>query len=126
MGNEYDQISNMPKGIAQETNIPNVIMEVHIASQKQSRRGYGGDHAGAMRRGLPPHDQAPADQQQHRTCSVQTGNQGREVGVLFRDQAAALVVRRLAIRKASPDITSENRSKVAIAEGRGKVASMPG
>ena len=43
----------------------------------------------------------------------------------LRDHAAGLLVRRFAIRNASPNITSENRSKVAIAEGRGNCVSIP-
>ena len=40
--------------------------------------------------------------------------------------AAGLVLRRFAMRKASPNITSENKSNVAIAEESGKVAVIPG
>jgi hypothetical protein len=45
---------------------------------------------------------------------------------LLNDQAAAVVLRRLAIRNAKPNITSENKSKVAIAEESGNVAVIPG
>jgi hypothetical protein len=72
------------------------------------------------------HNQATANKQQNRAGSIQSRNQGREVCVLFRNQAAGLVVRRFAIRNASPNITNENRSSVAIAEGKGNGVSIPG
>jgi hypothetical protein len=84
-----------------------------------------------MRSDLSPHDQAAAGDQKHRARPVQTGDQSWKVRVFLRDhildnQAAGLVVRRLAIRNASPNITSENKSKVAIAEGNGNCVSIPG
>ena len=75
-------------------------------------------------------DQNSPSQQKHRAGAVQSGVQGREVRVLFGDQAAGLIredrVRRFAINNAKPNMTSENRSSVAIAEGSGNVASAPG
>ncbi len=116
----------MPHARAEETNVADMHMEIYIASQKQSRGYNRGDHAGTMRGDSPSHNQVAANEQQNCADAVQTRNQGREERVFFSDHAAGLVVRRLAIRNASPNITSENRSNVAIAEGRGKVASIPG
>src|SRR5271165_4739465 len=109
MGDEYDQINNMPKVVAQKTDISNVIMEIQIAGQKQSRGNDGGDHAGAMRGNLPTHDQTAANEQQHRASSVQAGDQGREVSVLFRDHI--LAIRRQASSCGdSPSPMAEGRS----------------
>ncbi len=124
--NQHDQINDVPEAAAQEADITHVRVKIQIASQEQSRGDNGGNHTRAMCGDFSPHDQAAPGEQENRTASVQAGDKGREVGVLLGDHAAGLVVRRLAIKNASPNITRENRSKVAIAEGSGKVASIPG
>jgi hypothetical protein len=134
--NQHDQVNDVPEVTAQEPDVADVGVKIHVAGQKQSRGDDRGNHARSMRGNFTPHNQAAANEQQHRAGSIQTGDEGREVGVLFsdhifgnqvfRNQAAGLVVRRFAIRNASPNITSENRSNVAIADGNGKVVSIPG
>ena len=101
-------------------------MKVHVADQKQRRGDHGGDHAGAMRGHAAAGNHVPAGNQEHCAGSVQTGDQGGVKRILLRDHAAGLLVRRFAIRNASPNITSENKSKVAIAEGSGNCVSIPG
>jgi hypothetical protein len=56
---------------------------------------------------------------------AQHANVGEE-RVVLSDQAAGLVVRRLAISNASANMTSENRSKVAMADGSGNVRGASG
>ena len=75
-------------------------MKINVARQKQRRRYHGGDHAGAVRGHVAAGNHAAAGQQIH---------------------AAGLVVRRFAIEH-----PSENKSNVAIAEGRGNCVSIPG
>src|SRR5580692_6957273 len=124
--NQNHEINHMPQALPQEANVANLPMKIYVACQKQRRRYDGGDHAGAVRGNFPAHNQAAAQEQQHRAGSVQSCDKGRKVGILFRDHAAGLVVRRFAIKNARANITSENRSSVAMADGRGKVALMPG
>src|ERR1039458_4957829 len=90
--NEYDQINNMPKVVAEKTDIPNVIMKIQVARQKQRRRRHSGNHAGAMRGNLPAHNQAAADDQQYGAGSVQTGDKGRVEGVLLSDHILAIIL----------------------------------
>src|ERR1700690_4471523 len=99
MRDKDDQINHVPKMVAEKTDVANVIMKVQIARQKQSGGNHGGDHASAMGSDFAAHNQAAANQQQNRAASVQTSDQGREVSVLLRDQAAGLMVRRFTIKK---------------------------
>src|SRR5258706_16160070 len=85
MRDEYDQINNVPKVAAEKTDIANVIMKIQVARQKESRGDNGGDHAGAVRGDLSAHDQAAANHQDYGAGSLQTGDQRREVGILFGD-----------------------------------------
>jgi hypothetical protein len=79
-----------------------------------------------MRGDAAASNQISANQQQRGAGSVQTRDQRWKVSVFLRDHAAGLVLRRFAIRNASPNITSENKSNVAIAEGKGNCVSIPG
>ena len=126
MRKQNDQIDDMPKMRSKKTDIANAGMKVQIAGQKEPGRDDGRDHAGAVRGDFSAHNQAAAHQQKHGAGCVQTRNQSREVRVLFWDQAAGLVLRRLTIKKASPNMTSENSTNVAIEEESGKFVSIPG
>ena len=103
---------------AEKTDIANVVMEVHITCQKQSGGNHGGDHAGAMSGEFAAHNQAAANQQQNRARPVQTSDQGRKVGVLFRNHAAGFVVRRFTIIKQSANMQIVNRTNANIDVGR--------
>jgi len=101
-------------------------VEIYVANQKQSRGDHRRDHAGAMGGDTATRNHVAAGDQQRCAGSVQTRDQSRKVGVFFGDQAAGLLVRRLTIRNASPNMTRENNNNVATADGSGNVASMPG
>jgi len=100
-------------------NVADVRMEINVTHEKQRRSDNRSDHARAMRGHLSACDQISPNQQQDRADAIQTRDQGREERVLLRDHAAGLVVRRFAIRNANPNMTSENKSNVAIADGKG-------
>src|ERR1051326_1037470 len=102
-----------------------------MARQKQRRGDYGCDHADAVGGHAAPGDQDSSSEQERGAGSVERGVERGEEGVLLGDrvsgnQAAGLVLRRLAMRNARPNITSENRSKVAIADDKGNSVVMPG
>src|SRR5580698_10737592 len=118
MRDEDDQINHMPKMWTEKTDVPNVIMKVQIARQKQSGGSHGGNHASAMGGDFATHNQAAANQQQNRAGSVQTSDQGREVGVLLGNHAAGLVVRRLTIKKDNPNMANAKMPSAAIDTGK--------
>ncbi len=117
MGDEDNQINHMPKMVAEKTDITNLIMEIQVARQKQSGGNYGGDHASAMGGDFAAHNQAAASQQQHRAGPVQTRDQRREVGVLLRDHAAGLVLRRFTMKNDNPNMATANRPRADIETG---------
>src|SRR5262249_21774299 len=57
---------------------------------------------------------------------VERGIQSREVRILFGNQAGGLVVRRLTMRNANPNITSEKSISVATEDPRGNEVSEAG
>src|SRR5580698_3172983 len=118
MRDEDDQINHMPKMWTEKTDVPNVIMKVQIARQKQSGGSHGGNHANAMGGHFATHNQAAANQQQNRAGSVQTSDQGREVGILLGNHAAGLVLRRFTIKKDNPNMTAANNPSAIIETGR--------
>ncbi len=131
MRHKDQKIDRMPHSFTEKTDFSDVGVKVEIASEKQSRRNDCRDHARAMCGELSANDQPAPNQQQHGARRVQTRNQSREERELFRDrisddQAAGLVLRRFTIRNANPNMTNENRSRVATAEGSGNVVSAPG
>ena len=113
------KINRAPNALTQKMNVADVRMEINVTRQKQCRSDHRSDHARAMCCYLSARNQISPNEQQDSADSIQTRDQGREERVLLRDHAAGLVVRRFAIRNANPNITSENRSNVAIAEGKG-------
>ena len=126
MRDQYGEVNRPPNALAQKKNVAYMRVEINVANQKQSRGYYRRDHAGPVSGDAAARDHVAAGNQKHRAGSVQTSDQRRKECVFLGDQAAGLLVRRLAIRNASPNITRENNSNVAMAEGSGKVASMPG
>ncbi len=70
-------------------------------------------------------DRHPEPIHQETQCCVSSAI-GVNEGVLLWNQAAGLVVRRFAINSASPNMTSENKTRVAIADGNGNDVSTPG
>src|SRR5437763_7648864 len=126
MRNQNRKIDGPRPALAQESNIADLEVEEQIAGQEQGRCRHGGNHAGAMSRHFSPRYQDAAGEQQGRTGAIQGCVQSGEESVLLGDHAAGLVVRRLTIRNANPNMNTENRTSVAIADGIAKFVSAPG
>jgi hypothetical protein len=139
VGNEDNQINHMPKVARRGNGYPQRDNENISSTPRNSAEATTAAIMQARWAAILPRIiKVTTDEQQDGAGSVQACDQGREVGVLFNgsyfgdhtfvvkpqsslgNQAAGLVVRRFAIRNASPNMTSENRSSVAMAEGRGK------
>ena len=118
MGDEDNQVNHMPKMAAEKTDITNVIMEIQVARQKQSGGNHCGDHASAMGCDFAAHNQAAANQQQNRTGSIQASDQPREVGILLRNHAGGLVVRRFTMKKDKLNMAAANRPSAVMEKGR--------
>src|ERR1700720_3704500 len=71
-------------------------------------------------------DQAASGEEQDRAGSIQGCVKSREEGILLGDHAAGLVLLRFAISRANPNMISENKASVAIADASGKMVSAPG
>src|SRR5580704_5842586 len=123
MRDQDREVNRAPHALAEKKNIPHMGVEINVANQKQCRRNHGGNHEGAVRGHATPGNHVAAGYEKQSADSVQTCDQTREVSVLFRDHAAGLLVRRFAIMNASANITSENKSRVAMAEGSGNCLS---
>src|SRR5450432_3469989 len=135
MRNQNGKIDRARPALAEKANVSRLVVKEQIAAKKYRRGGHGRDHARPVRGHPPLRNQNAPREQQHSAASVESGVQGREVGVLFSNQAAGLIlrdyfgefrVRRFTIRNASPNMTNENRISVAMADGSGNVVSAPG
>src|SRR5512141_253581 len=101
-------------------------MKKNVAGQKQRGRNHGSDHAESMRGNTTLGDQNSSGEEQCGAGAIQGSVESGEVGVLLGNHAAGLVLRRFAISNANPNITSENRTRVATEEDNANEVSTPG
>src|SRR6266852_1316291 len=116
MRNQDAEIHRSRPSLTLKVHRSNVPMVVKVESKKQRRREHGGQHQGAMRGHSSQLDLPVRGHQQYCAGAVECGVDHRKDSVLcwVLHHAAGLVVRRFTIRKASPNMKSENSTSVAI------------
>src|ERR1044071_7559955 len=119
------EINRSRPALPEKQDIPALVMKKDVAGQKNG----GGDHRRDHAESMGPHasfsNQDASSEQQGSARPVKSSVQSREVGVLLGDHAAGPVVQRFTIRKASPNMSNENSTSVAMEELSGKLVSAP-